>query len=264
MTNLKPSVFGNEMLADPFPFYRRLRETHPVFRVVDLWFVAAGLTLTLSGCSGSVYQPLEIRSVGLIPNAKIEKNLRGTANGKSLAFEGGGTWMYGTDSQELNVQPFLATSAKVGNTTFVPPQTLETRFNFSVYDSSLRWRHFIAGGPFGYELAGGGGFSRLHFGATGNGMQGEETVYSPDLDVRIGVLLRLGRTTRIEANSTLFYTNSNLSSVSRNQAGLVQMLGHHVSVEGGYSWWYVESPSTTRSSVKIQASGPSLGVRFGF
>jgi len=62
----------------------------------------------------------------------------------------------------------------------------------------------------------------------------------------------------------LFYTNSNLSSVSRNQAGLVQMLGHHVSVEGGYSWWYVESPSTTRSSVKIQASGPSLGVRFGF
>ena len=130
MTNLKPSVFGNEMLADPFPFYRRLRETHPVFRVVDLWFVAAGLTLTLSGCSGSVYQPLEIRSVGLIPNAKIEKNLRGTANGKSLAFEGGGTWMYGTDSQELNVQPFLATSAKVGNTTFVPPQTLETRSTF--------------------------------------------------------------------------------------------------------------------------------------
>jgi len=229
-----------------------------------LFFTAAVLALTLSGCGGAVYQPLEIQSVGLIPNAKIENNLRGSANGKSLAFEGGGTWMYGSDSQELTVKPFLSTQAKIGSTTFVAPQTLETRFNFSVYDTSLRWRHFIAGGPFGYELAGGGGFSRLNFGATGNGMQGEETVYSPDLDVRIGVLLRLGRTTRIEANSTLFYTNSNLSSVSRNQAGLVQILGHHVSVEGGYSWWYVKSPSTTRSTMKIQASGPSLGVRLGF
>ena len=77
----------------------------------------------------------------------------------------------------------------------------------------------------------------MNFGATGNGMRGEETVYSPDLDVRIEVLLRLGRTTRVEANSTLFYTNSNLSSVARNQASLVQMLGHHVAVEGGYAWW---------------------------
>ena len=229
-----------------------------------LLFTGAVLALALSGCSVAVYQPLEIQSVGLISNAKIEKQLSGSANGKSLTFEGGGTWLYGSDSQELTVQPFLATTAKVGNATFVPPQTLETRFNFSVYDTSLRWRHFIAGGPFGYELAGGGGFSRLTLGATGNGMQGEETVYSPDLDVRIGVLLRLGRTTRVEANGTLFYTNSNLSNVSRNQATLVQMLGHHVSVEGGYAWWYVDSPSTTRSAVKIQASGPSLGIRFGF
>jgi hypothetical protein len=227
-------------------------------------FSAAVLTLTLTGCTSTGYQPLDINSVGLIPAAKIEKKVYGHETGKSLAFEGGGTWMSGSDSQELTVQPFFATQAKIGDTTFAAPQTLETRFNFSVYDTSLRWRHFIAGGPFGYELTGGGGFSRLHFGATGNGMQGEETVYSPDLDVRIGVLLRLGRTTRVEANSTLFYTNSNLSSVARNQASLVQMLGNHVAVEGGYAWWYVDSPSATRSTVNIQASGPSLGFRFGF
>jgi hypothetical protein len=222
------------------------------------------IALILSGCSGAVYQPLDIQSVGLIPGAKIEKKLRGTDNGKSLAFEGSGTWMFGRDSQELTVQQFLTTQARIGNTTFVAPQTLETRFNFSVYDTSLRWRHFIAGGPFGYELAGGGGFSRMHVEASGSGMQGEETVYSPDLDFRIGALLRLGRTTRVEANSTLFYTNSNMSNVGRNQVFLSQMLGHHVAVEGGYSWWYADSPSTTRSSVSIQASGPSLGIRFGF
>jgi hypothetical protein len=229
-----------------------------------LLFTAALLGGTLSGCSGAVYQPLEIQSVGLISNAKIENKLHGNANGKSLAIEAGGSWVYGSDTQELTVQQFMVTTAKVGGTTFVPPQTLKTRFNFSVYDTSLRWRHFIAGGPFGYELAGGGGFSRLNFGATGNGTQGEETVYSPDLDARFGVLLRLGRTTRVEGNITLFYTNSNLSSVSRNQAELAQMLGHHVSIEGGYAWWYVKSPSITRSSVDIQASGPSLGVRFVF
>jgi hypothetical protein len=222
------------------------------------------LLLILAGCSGTGYQPLEINSVGLIPAAKIEKKMYGHADGKSLSLEGSGTWMYGSDSQELTVQPLLMTTAKVGNTTFAPPQTLETRFNFSVYDTSVRWRHFIAGGPFGYEVTGGGGFSRLNFGATGSGMEGEETVYSPDLDVRFGVLLRLGRTTRVEANSTLFYTNSNLSNVARNQATLVQMLGHHIAVDGGYAWWYVDSVSATRSTVRIQASGPSLGIRFVF
>jgi hypothetical protein len=229
-----------------------------------LLLTAAVLALSLCGCSGAVYQPLEIQSVGLIPHAKIEKRLRGSADGKSLAIEAGGSWAYGSDTQELTVQQFVVTTAKVGDATFVPPQTLETRFNSSVYDTSVRWRHFISGGPFGYELAGGGGFSRLNFGATGNGLHGEETVYSPDLDFRFGVLLRLARTTRIEANSTLFYTDSNLSSVSRHQAMLTQMLGHHVSIEGGYAWWNVESRSMTRSSVDIQASGPSLGVRFGF
>jgi hypothetical protein len=231
-------------------------------KAVLLFFIAMS-ALILAGC-GTVYQPLEINSVGLIPAARIEKNLYGQANGKSLAFEGSGTWMSGSDSQELIAQQYFATTAKVGGVTFVPPQTLETRFNFSVYDTSIRWRHFISGGPFGYEVTGGGGFSRLNFGANGNGVQGEETVYSPDLDARFGVLLRLGRTTRLEANTTLFYTNSNLSGVSRNQATLVQMLGHHVSVEGGYAWWYVTSPSTTRSTAEIQASGPSLGVRFVF
>jgi len=229
-----------------------------------LQFFTAMPALILAGCSGTMYQPLDIDSVGLIANAKIEKNVYGKAKGKSLAFEGGGTWMSGSDSQELTVQSFLTTQAKIGSTTFIAPQTLETRFNFSVYDTSLRWRHFIKSGPIGYELAGGGGFSRMHMEASGSGMQGTETVYSPDLDFRIGALVRLGRTTRVEGNSTLFYTNSNLSNVARNQASLVQMLGHHIAVEGGYAWWYADSPSATRSTVRVQASGPSLGIRFGF
>jgi hypothetical protein len=172
--------------------------------------------------------------------------------------------MYGSDSQELTPQPFQSIQAKVADATFVAPLTLATNFNFSVYDTSMRWRHFLWGGPFAYEVTGGGGFSRLHFGASSNGLNGEETVYSPDLDLRIGALLRLGRTTRVEANTTLFYTNSNLSNVIHNQLSLVQMLGHHVSVEGGYARWYADSNSSTRSSVRVQSSGPSLGVRFGF
>ena len=232
---------------------------------ITLIFVVALLTLTFSGCSGSMYQPLEIHSVGLIPNARIEKKLYGLANGKSLAFEGGGTWMRGSDSQELAAQSFFTTQAKVGGTTFTAPQTLETNFNLSVYDTSLRWRHFIKKGPFGYEVTGGGGFSRMHFGASGSGgLSGEQTVYSPDLDFRFGALLRLGSSTRIEANSTLFVTNSNLSDVVRNQVSLVQSLGHHISIEGGYARWYADSNSTTRSSVNVQSSGPSLGIRFGF
>ena len=169
-----------------------------------------------------------------------------------------------SDSQELTAQPLLSTQAKVGGTTFTAPQTLETNFNLSVYDTSLRWRHFIKKGPFGYEVTGGGGFARMHFGASGNGMEGEQAVYSPDLDFRFGAMLRLGASTRIEANSTLFVTNSNLSNVVRNQVSLVQSLGHHISVEAGYARWYADSNSTSRSSVTVQSSGPSLGIRFGF
>jgi len=220
--------------------------------------------LPLAGCSGIGYQPLEIHSVGLIPAAKIEKKMYGHDTGKSLAFEGGGTWMSGSDSQELTVQPFLTKQKKIGDITFTAPQSLDTRFNFSVYDTSLRWRHFIKGGPIGYELAGGGGFSRLHIEVAGNGMQGEETVYSPDLDFRFGALGRLGSTTRVEANSTLYYTNSNLSNVARHQISLVQRLGNHIAVDGGYAWWYADSYSSNRSAVKIQSSGPSLGIRFVF
>jgi cytochrome P450 len=44
VTNPNPQqLFGPEMLADPYPFYRRLRETHPVFHLADLdaWIVTS-------------------------------------------------------------------------------------------------------------------------------------------------------------------------------------------------------------------------------
>jgi len=38
-----PKLFGSEMLADPYPFYRRLREAHPVLRMAELdaWIVTS-------------------------------------------------------------------------------------------------------------------------------------------------------------------------------------------------------------------------------
>jgi cytochrome P450 len=44
VTNLNPpKLFGPEMLADPYPFYRKLRESHPVFRMAELdaWVVTS-------------------------------------------------------------------------------------------------------------------------------------------------------------------------------------------------------------------------------
>jgi cytochrome P450 len=38
-----PQLFGPEMLANPYPYYQKLRETHPVFRVAELdaWVVTS-------------------------------------------------------------------------------------------------------------------------------------------------------------------------------------------------------------------------------
>jgi cytochrome P450 len=44
VTNLNPPpLFGPEMLADPYPFYRKLREANPVFRLdeLDAWIVTS-------------------------------------------------------------------------------------------------------------------------------------------------------------------------------------------------------------------------------
>jgi hypothetical protein len=230
-----------------------------------LLVLIAMLTMIVGGCgTGPFYLPLETRSVTLIPGVSVEKKLTGSANGKSLAFEGGGTWATGSGTQSIVAQPFLTQEARVGDATFTAPQTLDTKFNFSIYDASLRWRHFIKSGPFAYELAAGTGYSRLHYEASGGGTLGTETAGSPHLSLRIGADVRLGKSTRIEANSTGFITNSNLRDVYRNQITLVQMLGHHVAVQGGYSRLNASSYISGSSGLKTSSSGPSIGARFIF
>ena len=55
MTNPNPpKLFGPEMLADPYPFYRRLRETHPVFRVAEL---DAWVVTSYEGVNGALRNP---------------------------------------------------------------------------------------------------------------------------------------------------------------------------------------------------------------
>jgi hypothetical protein len=128
----------------------------------------------------------------------------------------------------------------------------------------LRWRHFIANGPIGYEVAPAVGYTRLHLRASDGSVNAEESVSSPVLELTIGVIGRLRKTTSIEVNGTLFNTNSKLDNVSRYQMVLIQTLGRHITLEGGYAKWTADSPSAVRSAVRTESSGPSIGMHFTF
>jgi hypothetical protein len=236
-----------------------------MFKKTCLLVFSATMALILGGCgTGPYYLPLETRSASLIPAVSVEKKLTGSVNGKSLAVEGGGTWTTGSGSQAIVAQLYVTQTARVGDATFTAPQTLDTKFNLAIYDASLRWRHFIKNGPFAYELAGGGGYTRLHYQASGGGTQGTEIASSPDLSLRIGAVVRLGKSTRLDANATTFITKSDLRGVYRNQISLVQMLGHHVAIQGGYSRLYAESFVPGRSGLTVYSSGLLIGGRFIF
>lgn len=222
--------------------------------------VSAIVAVAGGGCaSGPAYQPLSARAVVAIPGVRVARQLYSSGEDRELAVEGGGIWARGTDSQ-----PIGAGLAKVGDLEFTGPQTLQTKFDFALYDASLRWTHFVHDTPFGYEVGAGVGVADLHLGVTTKTLPGEDSFQSPAFRLALGGLVRLRPSTRVAFGWTVLKTNSSFTDANGFQISLAQTLGRRATVQGGYSQWKLETPGVGRSAVTIKFSGPFIGFGLSF
>jgi hypothetical protein len=222
--------------------------------------LAGVLLLILAGCDpfGPTYTHLDVESQRLLAGATVEKVFYNFGKGRTLGINGGFTVGSGKDSQLLSGLP-----ARIGDTTIAGGQVIETRFNTSIYDGSLKWRHFFAG-PVGYEVGTGIAFTRLNFAAASTTAEGNETKTSPAIELMLGAVVRINKRIQFEANTTGFETNKNIYDVTLNRLQMTYKIGSHFQAAGGWTWLNASATSTGGSSYSTTDSGPSVGIRFVF
>lgn len=233
------------------------------------WILAGRLCLPLIGAfglsaCGTAYQTLQLGDRALLPSARVSRGLYRSDRALApsdvqteLAVEGG---LLGTSG---STPTFLYATALVGNQTFTAPQTINTEFDFKAADASLHWRHALLNRRIGYDLFGGLGWTRLNFSASSPTVQGTESISSPALRIGTGAFWRVYRDTSLEAEATLLAGKDALSMGGR-RFSVVQKLGRHVTVNGGYFFWRVGASGGSRSRIEIQSQGPAAGVNVKF
>src|SRR5688500_8382626 len=137
---------------------------------VSLMFAAS---ILLNACvGGPAFQPIELRSVTVIPDVRIGKTVF-THETKALAIDIGATHIRGSDST------VTVGAIRIGDQTFFDSPTVNTDFSLSVYDVSARFRHFGETDRLGYEFGAGFGYADLSLAASSPTGQGTESVSSP-------------------------------------------------------------------------------------
>ena len=225
-------------------------------------------TVAVTGCvAGPRFRTLDVSDVVFLPTVRISKNVY-TADRTGavpseietgLAIELGLDHARGSDAQSLT-----SGEVRIGNQSLMAPQELDSKFDLTTFDVSLRYREFIEDRSIGFELSGGFAYVDLNVSVSSQTTPAAERISSPAFRGGAAVFWRMLPSTRIEGFGTGFATKSNLEGVSRFGVSLVRALGRNASVRGGYSAWQVRSPSTTRSRVELQFSGPSLGLDLHF
>jgi hypothetical protein len=222
-------------------------------------------TLAFTACGSARFQTLQLSDHTLLPAARISKSLyradRGLAPSDvqtELGIEGG---VFGGSGEG---SPFVFAETRIGNQTFPPPQIIETEFDFVAWDVSLHWRHALLNRRFGYDLFSGFGWADLDIEASSPAQHAKDSISSPALRLGGGAFFRVFSGTSLEAAGTVLGGNHNFTGMNGYRLSLVQKLGRHVTINGGYSSWNVESSNDTRSRIDLHLYGPAAGVHVKF
>jgi hypothetical protein len=233
------------------------------------WIVGGKLCIALFGAfalsaCGTGYQTLRLGDRALLPSARVSRGLyradRALAPSDvqtELALEGG---LLGTSG---STPTFLYATALVGDQTFTAPQTINTDFDFKAADASLHWRHAFLNRRIGYDSFAGLGWTMLNFSASSSTIQGTESFSSAALRVGVGAFWRVYKETSLEAEGTSLPGNDAFSMGGR-RFSVVQKLGRHVTVNGGYFSWRVGTSGASRSRIEIHSQGPAAGIKVKF
>lgn len=235
----------------------------------DLRFLALLGALGLGGCFTGPYVPppsaIEASDDGVFqPVARFSKNLSRLQGAPSepqsgQAIEVGITSGSGSGSQNLSSNRIV-----FGNQTFTAPQQMRYEFDFAYLDVRYRWRRFFGESrAFGIEALGGLGFADLDFSARSATQRASEEMSSAGVSAGLGALWRLRQGTSVQLRGNAFFSGDDdgVTEARRLELYLVQALGRHMALRAGYVSWDIESKrNDSLSPIKVQFSGPSLGL----
>ncbi len=204
-----------------------------------------------------------------LPGIRISTSLDGPAVGSGVdpgtgrAIELSIATGKGRDTQALATgqEPIIFGDSR---TTFNAPQSLTHEFDFASYDVNWRWRSTSAGGALQLELLAGVGYLTADLTVSSATQRASDTLTGVNLNLGVGALWRFLPTTQLHARVVLGTPLGDFDEAIRFEAFAVQELGRNVAVRAGYSAWRIRSEPTDISGIKLNASGPSLGLDLNF
>lgn len=234
--------------------------------VVSAVLLAAGL----GGCAS--YPPTtSIRasdSGATLPTLRITKTLdamdgAAAEHGAGRAVEIGVASGKGRDTQTLEPGQVPIVFGDPA-TTFSPPQSLTHEFDFAYYDLLWRWRSFPAGSAAGFELIAGMSYLSTDLTVSSPGLRASDTLTSANLTFGAGGLWRMRPATFLQGRVTFVLPLGDFDEVLRLEAHVVQALGRNAAVRAGYAYWRIRSEPGSTSGIKLDVSGPALGLDLSF
>jgi len=227
----------------------------------------------LGGCAANpvATTPIEATDRGIVPTVRISANLspRGGTEGapsepqSGHAVEFSAATARGSDSQTLGAgQPPIIFGGL--NTAFNAPQNLKHEFDFAYYDISWRGRAFFDPNPIGLEVLLGLGYVTLDLAVSSPTQRAAETLNSAGFSAGIGVIWRIRPATSLQARVTAIALISDFDELARLEVFVVQALGRNAAVRAGFSAWRLKADHDSRSDIKVDFFGPSIGLDVNF
>lgn len=237
------------------------------------WCAVASCALAawaLGGCAGSVpTTAIKASDSGAaLPTIRISAEPGGAERAPSEPRNGQAVELNiatakGSDTQTLAAgQPPVIFGDPV--TTFSAPQDLRHEFDFTYFDVSWRGRAFFGANPVGLELLAGLSYLAVDLTVSSAGQRATDKRDAAGLSLGIGGVWRIRPATSLQARATFIAPLGEFDEVTRVEAFLVQALGRNAAVRAGYAGWRIRVDSGGASAIKLDVSGPSLGLDVSF
>lgn len=224
----------------------------------------------LGGCAGSI-PTTSIKasdSSVTLPTIRISTEFGGTGGAPSeprdgQALEFNAATAKGSDTQTLSTgQPPVIFGDPT--TTFNAPQALKHDFEFTYVDISWRGRAFFGTNPVGLELLAGLSYLATDMTVSSATQSAAEKRNAAGLSLGVGGVWRIRPATSVQARATFIAPLGEFDEITRLEAFVVQALGRNAAVRAGYAGWRIRVDSGSRSAIKMNVSGPSLGLDLSF
>ena len=159
----------------------------------------------------------------------------------------------------------------IGSQTFNPPSELKHEFAFSNYEIDYRYRKFFGRSQtLGIEGLAGFAYADLKVTTSSASQSASQSLTDAGIVLGGGGIWRIRPSTSLQARLMQFtpISGETLGRADRGELHLVQAVGRHATVRGGWTWWNVGTASdnmgSSNSSINVRFSGPALALEATF